>query len=675
MKQKSRKRTRSLTAITLAVSLVALILWGASMFCITNAVAQLCYDILYTEENGFADRISNSCRLDSALEDDNGLPGFVEDRMWAALDRGSSSSFYARSSDDDLNVLRNDAVKSQAAVIFYDADGNVLDECGDFFYFSYVTEEKWQAGLEETGADGYAKVPLDLGLFSDAERADLEAMDRNLYGSVTAMRFTGVLDGCILTPGKIEYVREGEFLDALSKTEPTEHSVSADGTEESFYYEYVTSDIIASQNVPWNTLWKREEPLSGETITLYTTRPELNLYDQGGSVTYDGVKYENLAALLAYIGPTDENEWSNKYYTASRHGLSSTVLFTPRYYYDRTLSPPLQFYMVTAVEFSPLRIAFHELRNVYIATFLLAVLCVWIIRRFIRRRLIEPVELVNDSISEGWTNFLSLTKDPDWREPFELVQHYKETQDQLRAGKNEITRLNTALEYAKDAEQNRRQMTSNIAHELKTPLAVIHSYAEGLKEHIAEGKREKYIDVILSESERLDDMVLELLDLSRLEAGKVKLSVEEFSLSELARGVFERLERAAQAKDLRIEYDFPENCTVTADEGRIRQVVENFATNAVKYTPSGGTVRVRITVQHYSTSARADTTFSVENDSAPLSADALSKVWDTFYRADEARSGGGTGLGLAIAKNIVELHGGHCSVYNTKNGVMFQFTI
>ena len=267
--------------------------------------------------------------------------------------------------------------------------------------------------------------------------------------------------------------------------------------------------------------------------------------------------------------------------------------------------------MVTAVEFSPLRIAFHELRNVYIATFLLAVLCVWIIRR----RLTEPVELVNDSISEGWTNLSSLTEDPVWREPYELYGHYRETQDQLRANKNEIKRLNTALEYAKDAEQNRRQMTSNIAHELKTPLAVIHSYAEGLKEHIAEGKREKYIDVILSESERLDDMVLELLDLSRLQAGKVKLSVEEFSLSELARGVFDRLERAVLAKNLNIEYDLPENCTVTADEARIWQVLENFAANAVKYTPAGG-----------------------------------------------------TGLGLAIAKNIVELLGGRCSGAIQKTG-------
>jgi signal transduction histidine kinase len=212
-------------------------------------------------------------------------------------------------------------------------------------------------------------------------------------------------------------------------------------------------------------------------------------------------------------------------------------------------------------------------------------------------------------------------------------------------------------------------MVSNIAHELKTPLAVIHSYAEGLKEHIAEDKRDKYADVILAEAQRADAMVLEMLDLSRLEAGKVKLSREEFSLGELTGSVFGRLDMAIKAKDLQISYVFPESTTVTADESRIWQVVENFATNAVKYTPAGGSVTVRIQ------KSRSQTTFAIENDSAPLTTEELAKVWDTFYRTDESRSSGGAGLGLAIAKSIVELHGGKCSVKNTKRGLEFSFTI
>lgn len=161
----------------------------------------------------------------------------------------------------------------------------------------------------------------------------------------------------------------------------------------------------------------------------------------------------------------------------------------------------------------------------------------------------------------------------------------------------------------------------------------------------------------------------EMLDLSRLEAGKVKLSRDDFSLVELTRSIFEKLDKTAQAKKLQIEFSFPDNFTITADEARIAQVVENFATNAIKYTSVGGHVGVRIQAGH------SGVVFSIENECEPLSNEALSQIWDTFYRGDEARSGEGTGLGLAIAKNIVELHGGKCSVRNTKAGVEFRFTI
>ena len=114
-------------------------------------------------------------------------------------------------------------------------------------------------------------------------------------------------------------------------------------------------------------------------------------------------------------------------------------------------------------------------------------------------------------------------------------------------------------------------------------------------------------------------MVLEMLDLSRLEAGKVKLSRDDFSLIALTRSIFEKLEMAAQAKDLQIDFNFPDDFTITADESRIAQVVENFATNAIKYAPTGGHISVTIQTDHSSTS------FHIENDSEPLSSEALSK--------------------------------------------------
>ena len=147
-------------------------------------------------------------------------------------------------------------------------------------------------------------------------------------------------------------------------------------------------------------------------------------------------------------------------------------------------------------------------------------------------------------MAANWSRLPTLEiSPPKWRELWLLSQQYADMQDRLRIAKNEVTRLNTALNYARTAEENRRQMLSHLTHQLKTPLAVIHGYAEGLREHIAEEKRDHYVEMILSETERSDKMVLEMLDLSRLEAGKVKLSRDQVSLLTLAQYMVEKLEK------------------------------------------------------------------------------------------------------------------------------------
>ena len=164
-------------------------------------------------------------------------------------------------------------------------------------------------------------------------------------------------------------------------------------------------------------------------------------------------------------------------------------------------------------------------------------------------------------------------------------------------------------------------------------------------------------------------LVSDLLLLARLEG----TNADNLSQAVPVHGMLKRMRENALAisadKGHSIELDVPEEARLIANPAELESAFGNLITNAVKYTPAGGSVTVRIQ------NNRGKTTFSIENDSKPLSAEALAKVWDTFYRVDESRSGGGTGLGLAIAKNIVELHGGKCSVRNTKTGVEFQFTI
>lgn len=679
-KEKERRGVRSLTAVTVRVGALLLAVWLAGMGCLTVGTAQYVLREIANAGLELAWQTARSGGIDYLYGDqsDTGQksPGLVEYRMLNSINHAANVFVSTPGLDiypgpDNTNIYRDLYAYCQTATVFTDSEGQIIHRSGDFLYFSYVTADVWRAQEEEVAERGCGWI--DLSGERDAPQDTRYEFLRIKYAGVHSLydyevlRITGYFDGSRIEPLALAILSENSVQRAIDGI------MEENNTD---YVEYSLSALDAEGRVEWDVRFDRTAsvPLDKNLVTVYALRPEMMLYDPGGSITFQGYKYDSLLSCLSEpcepFLPTD--------YASSEFHLTRTTVFDYRYFYDRsdydpeTAAEPLEpeYVLMTAVTANPLLIAMSFLRNVYIITFALTLIGFLLLRRAVKKHLVKPLAEVNEAIASGWSH-LQTYRDapPKWREPRELVEHYRQTQDTLRVRKNELTRLTTALEYAKTAEQNRRQMTSNIAHELKTPLAVIHSYAEGLKEHIAEDKRDKYIDVILSEAERTDGMVLEMLDLSRLEAGKVKLSRDDFSLITLTRFIFEKLEMAAQAKELQIDFHFPEDFTITADESRIAQVIENFATNAIKYTPIGGHIIARI--EH----RRTEAAFSIENESAPLSNEALNKVWDTFYRADEARSGGGTGLGLAIAKSIVELHGGKCSVRNTKTGVEFGFTV
>ena len=242
------------------------------------------------------------------------------------------------------------------------------------------------------------------------------------------------------------------------------------------------------------------------------------------------------------------------------------------------------------------------------------------------------------------------------------TMYLQNRQKEAQTYRDEIYRQQQALRYAEDAEKSRREMTSAIAHELKTPIAVLSSYAQALQENIDAEKQSRYLGVIQDETAKMDRMVLELLDLSRLEAGKYKLQRENFDLLELVREIIEPLKPRIEEKKLVLDYQVGE-VLVNADRYRFGQVVENFMTNAIRHTPEGGKIVLRI--------GRNRETFSVENQGSQLTQEQLKKVWDTFWQGDASRNQKGTGLGLSIVKTIVQLHGGSVKAENTASGVRF----
>lgn len=214
--------------------------------------------------------------------------------------------------------------------------------------------------------------------------------------------------------------------------------------------------------------------------------------------------------------------------------------------------------------------------------------------------------------------------------------------------------------------QRERDLTNAVAHELKTPLALLRSYAEGLQEDIAPEKRAQYLDVIMDQSDQMAALVSSLLDLSRMKAGKTAFTPGPVALDQVVESVFRTLERPMETAGVTLDLDL-EPCTVSGEEGRLSLVVSNLAANALKHTPTGGEIRVSLQIRGRFALLR------VENDGEPIPEEALPRLFEPFYRSDTARDrrSGGTGLGLSLVKETVTLHGGACGVENLPHGVRF----
>ncbi|KEK23722.1 sensor histidine kinase [Bacillus gaemokensis] len=243
--------------------------------------------------------------------------------------------------------------------------------------------------------------------------------------------------------------------------------------------------------------------------------------------------------------------------------------------------------------------------------------------------------------------------------------------------KDRIDRLNIAntklqqdIERERQLEKTRKEFISGVSHELKTPLSVIRSFAEGIKDGVSKDNT-YYTDVILEETENMNRLIVEMLELAKLESGTYKLEMSPFSMGELVQQVYTKLLFSMEKKHLQVEIDANPSIYVEANRNRIEQVVVNLLSNAIRYTPDGKEVSIRIIENEEKVK------IEIENTGNPIPDESLQKIWDRFYRLDASRSRhtGGTGLGLSIVKNILELHHAEYGVYNTDDSVVFYFDL
>ncbi|MBE5105473.1 HAMP domain-containing protein [Bacillus thuringiensis] len=243
--------------------------------------------------------------------------------------------------------------------------------------------------------------------------------------------------------------------------------------------------------------------------------------------------------------------------------------------------------------------------------------------------------------------------------------------------KDRIDRLNVAntklqqdIERERQLEKTRKEFISGVSHELKTPLSVIRSFAEGIQDGVSKDTT-YYTDVILEETENMNRLIVEMLELAKLESGTYKLEMTTFSIGELIQQIHTKLLFSMEEKHLHVDVDADSAIFVKANRSRIEQVVVNLLSNAIRYTPDGE--KIQVSVVETEDTVKVE----IENTGNPIPEDSLEKIWDRFYRLDASRSRhtGGTGLGLSIVKNILDLHHAEYGVYNTTNSVVFYFNL
>lgn len=210
--------------------------------------------------------------------------------------------------------------------------------------------------------------------------------------------------------------------------------------------------------------------------------------------------------------------------------------------------------------------------------------------------------------------------------------------------------LNFAAEELSKTEGLRRELLANVSHDLRTPLTMIKGYAEVMRDLPGENSPEN-IQIIIDEAGRLNDLVNDLLDLSRLEAGVITLEKERFNLTESIRDILTRYDKLA---DYRFPFSYQEEAWVEGDKLKLSQVVYNLVNNAVNYAGEDKTVSLRQELRE------GRVRVSVADTGEGIPADKLRDIWERYYKVDREhrRAQIGTGLGLSIVKNVLDLHGG-----------------
>ena len=253
-----------------------------------------------------------------------------------------------------------------------------------------------------------------------------------------------------------------------------------------------------------------------------------------------------------------------------------------------------------------------------------------------------------------------------------MSEKLEQTVSELKSANYELQK---DIEKKEKMETMRTEFIGNVSHELKTPIALIQGYAEGLKEGVSDDPESRafYCDVIMDEAAKMNKMVQNLLTLNQLELGQEEVSFQRFNVVDLIQGVVQSCEILVQQKEADVRLDISVPVYVWSDEWKVEQVFRNYFSNALNHLENEKVIDIRVSVDEEKGTAR----ISVFNTGKQIPKEDIDQIWNKFYKVDKAhtREYGGNGIGLSIVKAIMESFRKEYGVINYNNGVAFWFEV
>ncbi len=324
-----------------------------------------------------------------------------------------------------------------------------------------------------------------------------------------------------------------------------------------------------------------------------------------------------------------------------------------------------------------LRLSAGALLAIVLGAFLIGLLVFWLFTRRLSR-LTANVKAFTDSGFGENTQVTNLGQILSARHPGLVPANYKADEiGQLEfAFAAMANKLHEQFENLKKTDQLRRELVSNVSHDLRTPLASMHGYVETLlikNDELSADKRREFLEIARKHTKRLGELIGDLFELSKLDSASIQPSVEAFSLAELLHDIVHEYDLDARKRNVTLEVVAPNDpAIVYADIALMQRVLENLIRNALKFTPAGGNISLRLDKKQDAVAV------AIEDTGCGIPEEDLEHVFDRFYRAENATQTrtNNSGLGLAIVRKILDLHGSRITVSSqVDRGTCFEFDL